>query len=463
MHRLILFLFGMTLAVMPAPLASNRDWAWSPLAAVAGLLLVGAAVALVREPDLARRFMANVPALLVPGLLAALGLGWAAVQISGWTPESWATSISAASVLGPEVAPHTVAFDCEAVLTGLMRLLTNIAFFLLGVILGSRVRDARRLLATIVVAASLYTLYAMVAQVVGSQAAWTGARLWVPSSSTSYFTGTFINPNNYATYAGITAMTALCLALKPRQSKEGETARQAWRRRLAMLTGSGALWMAVALVLLFGALLAGSKAGSTSLALSLLAMAFIYTRGVRRILAVLVTLALMAAAVIALPGARELVARMASFATHGDESREILYAMTLQAIALRPLTGWGLNSFSSVYQMLQPASLVAYYDKAHNTYLELAFDLGIPAATALILAVVWIVVRCLRGFFERGRDPELAGLGFLVAILAGFHALFDFSLQIPAMACTFFAILGIAWVQSWSSRQTGHSDNGHEQ
>jgi O-antigen ligase len=453
MHRLVLFLFGLTLAVIPAPLASNRDWAWSPLAAVAGLLLLGAAASLVLQPDSARRFMANMPALLVPGLLAVLGLGWAAVQISGWTPENWTTSISAASVLGPEVAPHTVAFDREAVLTGLMRLLTNIAFFLLGVIFGSHTREARRLLATIVIAASLYTLYAMAAQVVSSQAAWTGVRLWVPSSSTSYFTGTFINPNNYSTYAGITAVTALCLALKPRQSRDGESARQAWRRRLAMLTGAGALWLAVALVLLVGALLAGSKAGSTSLALSLLAMAFIYTRGVRRILAIFVTLVLMGVAVVALPGARELVARMVSFATHGDESREILYSMTLQAIALRPLTGWGLNSFSSVYQMLQPDSLSAYYDKAHNTYLELAFDLGIPAAAALVLAVVWIVARCLRGFFERGRDPELAGVGFLVAVLAGFHALFDFSLQIPAMACTFFAILGIAWAQSWTGRR----------
>ena len=64
--------------------------------------------------------------------------------------------------------------------------------------------------------------------------------------------------------------------------------------------------------------------------------------------------------------------------------------------------------------MFQPASLVGNYDKAHNTYLELAFDLGIPAACTLVLAVIWVIWRCFIGFGTRGRDhveeePEQEG------------------------------------------------------
>lgn len=457
MSRVVFLLFCLTLAVLPAPLASNRDWAWSPLAAVAGLLLICAGLSIVLDADLARRLRDNLGALAIPACLTAVAVAWALLQISGWTPESWKTPISAVSVLGSEAALHTVAFDREAVLTGIMRWLTNVAFFLLGMMLGNRVDDARRLLASIVVAATLYTLYAMVAQVANSQAAWTGLEVWVPTARE--FTGTFVNRNNYATYAGIAAVAALCLAFRPRRSEADETWRQRWHRRLAALSGARAFWLAAALILVVGVILSASKAGGISLSLALVAMAFIYTRGNRRIAAVAATVMIVLLAVLVLPGATGLVVRLLALATFGDADREIIYGMTLQAIELRPWTGWGLNSFSGAAQMFQPVTLRPYYDKAHNTYLELAFDLGIPAAACIVLAVALIVLRCLRGFYERRRDPELAGAGFLVGVLTGFHAFFDFSLQIPAMACTFFAILGISWAQSWRGRRAADGED----
>jgi O-antigen ligase len=117
------------------------------------------------------------------------------------------------------------------------------------------------------------------------------------------------------------------------------------------------------------------------------------------------------------------------------------------------MIGWGMNSFEEIYSVFQPAELISNYDKAHNTYLELAFDLGIPAASALVLAVVWVAWRCGIGFGTRGRDRELAALGVFVTVLLGFHSLFDFGLQIPAVACTYASMLGVAWAQSWSTRQ----------
>lgn len=458
MHRVILFLFGLTLALVPIPLASNRDWAWSPLAVVAGLLLLGTAVSIALDRESTSRALAHFKALLLPGLLTTAALAWAFVQSTNWTPQSWASSISAVAVFGPDAAIHSVAFERELLFTGLMRLLTNAAFFLLGVLMASRARDARGLLGTIVIAASVYTLYAMVAQAANRAAPWTGISVWTPQEP--YFTGTFVNVNNYATYTGVAAMAALTLALRPRRSLGPETARQRWRRRLALLSGMGGFWLAAALVLIAGVLFSASRAGWASLFIAAMAMAALYTRGFARIAwLVLVPLTVVGLTVM-LPGGTTLVTRAITLLNEGETGRELLFPATIDAIALRPWVGWGLNSFQAVIGIIQPVSLAGYYDKAHNTYLELAFDLGIPAAAALILSVVWIAGRCLTGFFQRNRDPELAGVGFLVALLAGFHALFDFSLQIPAMACTFFAILGIAWAQSWSGRRPGGEEAG---
>ena len=136
----------------------------------------------------------------------------------------------------------------------------------------------------------------------------------------------------------------------------------------------------------------------------------------------------------------------------GESGRSLLYEMTVTGIELRPFLGWGLNSFADLYTVFQPASLTLFFDKAHNTYLELALDLGIPAALAMVLAIAAVASRCIYGFARRSRDRELAMLGVAATILVGFHALADFSLQIPGMACTYSAILGLEWNQSWSSR-----------
>ena len=40
MRHLLVILFALTVALAPLPLGSNRDWAWSPLAAVAGILII---------------------------------------------------------------------------------------------------------------------------------------------------------------------------------------------------------------------------------------------------------------------------------------------------------------------------------------------------------------------------------------------------------------------------------------
>jgi len=453
MQRIVLLLFGLALALVPLPLASNRDWAWSPLAVIVGVSLILCAIAIVRQPEVYRRTLANSTSLSVPMVLTGIVILWAVVQASELTPESWTNPVSVASVFGVSAKVQSVALDHEAVFTGVMRLLVNAGIFLMAALLASSVSNARWLLGTIIIVAGLTTLYAMVALVVNHQSARTGVWIWTPHEP--YFSGTFVNPNNYATYAGVAAIGALSLALRPRRFFDSqESVRQRWRRRLAAFTGMGGFWLAVALILMAGVLFSESRAGWLSLVLALTIMAALYSRGAMRAVWILVTPLSLAGLALLLPGGAGLVARMTSLLTQGDgspetQSREALYTMTAQAIGQNPLTGWGLNYFQYLYPVFQPPNLPGAYDKAHNTYLELAFDLGLPAAGALLVAILWIVGQCGVGFFRRGRDAELAGAGVLTGALAGFHALFDFSLQIPAMAATFFAILGIAWAQSW--------------
>lgn len=451
MQRVLLVLFIMTVALAPVPLGSNRDSAWAPLAAIVGGLLIGMAATVFANAERARRAVGPFRALLVPAVLFSVVVAWGLVQLSGWTPAEWASPLSANSTFGIAEAKGSIAFDREQQWTALLRLLTYAGVFLLAACLANSASDARRILAAIVVVATISTAYAMAAEVINSQSRVTGFTAWVPHELV--FSGTFVNGNNYATYAGVAAMAALVLAFRPGSPHERRESRgERWRRRIGEITGLRGVWLALAIMLCMGVVLSASRAAVVSLALALMAMVAFYARGLPRIVFSILIPLLVATVAVFTPGGSKLAMRTATLIAEGESGREGLFPMTVHAIGLRPMTGWGMNSFEKLYGMFQPPELFNYFDKAHNTYLELAFDLGIPAAVTLVLAVAWIVARCLTGFMTRGRDRELAGLGVFATVLAGFHALFDFSLQIPGMTCTYCAILGVAWAQSWSSR-----------
>jgi predicted branched-subunit amino acid permease len=66
---------------------------------------------------------------------------------------------------------------------------------------------------------------------------------------------------------------------------------------------------------------------------------------------------------------------------------------------------------------------------------------------------VFFLVLCAVGIRQRRRDAVYPCVGFAATILAAAHALFDSSLQIPAITATYMLIMGAACAQCWSSRR----------
>ena len=87
-------------------------------------------------------------------------------------------------------------------------------------------------------------------------------------------------------------------------------------------------------------------------------------------------------------------------------------------------------------------------DKAHNTYIEHLVELGIPATAALYLGPVLLFGYCVRGLFARQRNQVFGLAAAGATVLVALHSLVDFSLQIPAVAVTFAAVLAIGVAQS---------------
>jgi putative inorganic carbon (hco3(-)) transporter len=129
----------------------------------------------------------------------------------------------------------------------------------------------------------------------------------------------------------------------------------------------------------------------------------------------------------------------------GGQSRVSIWHDALPLIKNHPWLGTGLGTFPIAYTGGQTAFLSQFVNHAHNDYLELTADLGIPAILVLFASIFLILSRAVRAFLSGERDFErivaLGCVGSMVAILL--HSFADFNLYIPANALLFSAILGI--------------------
>lgn len=138
-----------------------------------------------------------------------------------------------------------------------------------------------------------------------------------------------------------------------------------------------------------------------------------------------------------------------------QEERAQVYRIVRAGIADRPWVGHGYGNFDFASRPYHDGSVISNYDKAHDDYLEAAFELGIPAAASLVAAIAYVGLCCLVGARRRRRDAVYPALGAAVTALVACHAVVDFSLQIPAVAAWFAMLLGLGYAQSWSSAQGG--------
>jgi O-antigen ligase len=209
------------------------------------------------------------------------------------------------------------------------------------------------------------------------------------------------------------------------------------------------LWLAVAVVLMAAIVFSRSRMGLLA-AFASLFVVFGFKMLHRKTLPAVLALAFVALSLCLAGwiGLRPAVSRFQNLKQEfsGDESRLSMWPGTLKMIAQHPLVGTGLGTFPVVYTEVQTTFLTQFVNHAHNDYLEITSDLGIPAALLLFASIFFVLLQAVRTFLhgEGKYTPavSLACVGSIVAILL--HSLTDFNLHIPANALLFAVILGLA-------------------
>jgi O-antigen ligase len=120
--------------------------------------------------------------------------------------------------------------------------------------------------------------------------------------------------------------------------------------------------------------------------------------------------------------------------------------LSTSAKALRDFMPWGsgLGTFSKVYHFYEDPARVAnvYVIHAHNDYVELALETGVPGMLLMIAALAWWARASWRGwrYVEAGPYAKAASIAS-AAILA--HSIVDFPLRTAAVSAVFAICLAL--------------------
>lgn len=447
-------LLGIVL-LAPLPFASVLQWAWAPIGLLIGLLLFAWCLVAILSPNAVTVPIGRIWAPVAFFAIAAL---WAAVQIAPFTPADWHHPMwtEAAALLDVEAISRVSVNPFETG-SALLKLLTNAGVFWLALQFGADRNTAKSVFYAVALTGVFYAVYGLFIEFSGQQTV-----LWVEKQAyRENLTSTFINRNSYATYAGIglVCLTAIILKRFTKLAERDLTQKQKLRLFVHAITEREwwiiLLWVVVGTALF----LSDSRAGVASTCLGLLvfiaSMGFArdVSRSVRRKLGAAMLLAFVA---LFLVSGSTLSTRIGQLTGPDTQLvRQAIYALSADAIDDAPILGSGYGTFPDIFHLYRTETSLLWSraDKAHNTYLENALELGIPAAAALVLAIAGIAFVCARGIRNRRRDAYFPATGLAVTVLVGVHSIPDFSLQIPAVALTYSLILGVACAQSWSSRE----------
>ena len=446
------WLFLAVVILAPLPYGSVHLWSYSLLTILVGISLVlWAVAALLHEP----LYAMHAKYYRIPALLLAVVLVWVLVQGSPAVPQSlqhplW-TDLRAA--LGNVSIEGAISLNPDGTPLLFARLCTYAAVFWLAMQYGRSARRASTLFWAIAIAGALYGLYGLWAHLSGSGKI-LFADKWAYNQS---LTSTFVNRNHYAVFAGMGLVTSFALTIKylKRDMSGSLESPSRFINSLEHLSLRLVALVFIFIVIASALLLTKSRGGSIVTASGLMVLILLLrmggTLGKRSSLGLMGMIAASGLVVFAISGGG-LASRIAESLLNTD--RNLIHNIAIEAILDAPLTGHGAGTFPALFHQYRGADFPAIspaFASAHGVYLEFAAELGLVAAVLYFGMLLLIVARCFIGARDRRRHQIYPAAGGAIGALIAFHSYFDFGPQIPGIAVTFAALLGVAYAQSWST------------
>ncbi len=270
--------------------------------------------------------------------------------------------------------------------------------------------------------------------------------LWLPLKYRAA-SGTIIYKNQYASLLNMCwplALASVVVYLRCNIKKTGNTSSsQAFNKRIRYMSDKekqAPLFLLATALIILAVLFSLSRGGVISMLLIMVLLNFVLpiTRKARFIFAGLFTCFVVSYG--SLLGWETLLSRFDTIG-QGGAGRVEIYIKSLTMLKEHWATGIGFGSYSLLSPIyLKGISNTAHFDNAHNEYLQLAIELGVPLASFLFL---WILCAMGIAWFTLRKDQKKYGVELPSRLIIGgaafcglvgflFHGIADFGWRLPA-------------------------------
>lgn len=355
---------------------------------------------------------------------------------------------------GTNVRFASISLDYQATIDALLKLLSYICVFILGLALITTPKKLITCLLFIVTTGCLNGFY--------------GAFEILSGQDNSFFlkmenghraNGTFVYHNHFANFL------LLCLAaglgyfiatLSP--SKDSITRSKLNKFLKALIAPKTAVRLSLT-IMVIALVMSHSRMGNTAFFASLFTVSVLYIfigQNVPKSFKILViSMFLIDVFVVSSWFGLEKVKDRLEATSLETESRDEVVMDTLAIIRDFPITGTGAGSFETVFVSFQTNNVNSNYDHAHNDYLEFTMEYGLPASLLLALFVMYVLSIAVKTL-KNTNDRDCAGVS-AAAVMAVIgmliHMTVDFPLLPPANSSFFILLLALGCTASKSAQK----------
>lgn len=329
----------------------------------------------------------------------------------------------------------------------LFKLLSYIGVFFLGLKIFDSRKRIKRAVIVIFVAGVLEAFLGIFQMLTKSNKIFW---FWQSAYKKGGYFGSFVNPNHFAIYMGIVTCMGIGL-LFSRPKIPFYPSDESWRHylnRFESYISKNVLLIFLLTIMGSSIFLSLSRGGILCFLFSLI-LIFMF-QGLReskrkRIVVIIISLILAFLIWIGIdPIIRELSTLLKL--TKASPQRPVAWKDSFRIIKEYPLIGVGLGNFQNIFPMYKDSMLQgAFWDHAHNEYIECAVDTGIIGFFifygTVSLCFFLIIKRWLKRTETFSVGITLGGISAISLLFMG--NTFTFNLHIPAIAFTFFLIMAL--------------------
>ncbi len=326
---------------------------------------------------------------------------------------------------------NSISIYPYATVNALMKLILYILLFTLSAFLAVDRAESWHFLKIIVFFGFLLSLFAII-----QNATWNGKIFWFRelTKGGSPF-GPFVNRNHFAGFIGMIIPFGLALGLRSRDREKKF------------------LYIFVSVIMGLGLFYSLSRGGIISFIVStFFFVVFVivrkYSSGSRIVIGIFISLL---ASYLLYFGMSPILDRFAS-ADVSMGHRAFIWEAMLGAAKDFFLMGSGLGTFPYMSPMYHPGEVTAFFDHAHNDYIEFLTDTGI-IGVVLFVAFFIAYVRDVMGsrwWKRRHYHMILAGISSIIYIAV--HSIVDFNLHIPSNALLLAVVMGLVYGRAMGMR-----------